>query len=132
MVDSERHLLRCLRYIELNPVRAAMTDKPEAHRWSSVHTHLGVRLDPLLTPHPCYLALGHDASTRAARYRAMLLEPLRADVLSDIRDHIRQERALGSPGFQAMVEKALNRPVLVRPVGRPRTMEWPDSNGNVL
>ena len=132
LVDSDRYLLRCLRYIELNPVRAAMADNPEAHRWSSVHAHLGVKFDPRLTPHPCYLALGHDPATRAERYRELLLEPLHADDLSNIRDHIRQERALGSPTFQAMVEKALNRPVSVRPVGRPRTAKAPDSNGNVL
>lgn len=60
LVDNDRYLLRCLRYIELNPVRAAMTDCPQAHRWSSVHTHLGIRSDPRLTPHPCYLGLGPD------------------------------------------------------------------------
>ena len=35
---------------------------------------------------------------------------------------------LGSPIFRSMVEKALNRPVEVRPQGRPRG----DSNANVL
>jgi len=132
LVDSDSYLLRCLRYIELNPVRASMTDHPEMHRWSSVHAHLGIRSDPRLTPHPGYLALGADPATRAKRYRTLLLEPLHAGDLADIRDHIRQERALGSPRFQAMVEKALNRPVVVRPVGRPRAAGRPDSNGNVL
>lgn len=69
---------------------------------------------------------------RAARYRELLFEPLDADDLSAIRDHIRQERALGSPAFQRMVEKALNRPASVRSPGRPRKPEAMDSNGNVL
>ncbi len=43
LVDSDRHLLACLRYIELNPVRAAMVQWPWQHRWSSVHAHLGLR-----------------------------------------------------------------------------------------
>lgn len=131
-VDSDRYLLRCLRYIELNPVRAAMVDRPEAYRWSSVHAHLGTRSDSRLTPHPSYLMLGPDQDTRARRYRELLVEPLNADELSAIRDHIRQERALGSPRFQAMIEKALNRPVAIRQAGRPRLTGGADSNGNVL
>jgi putative transposase len=39
LVDSERYLLTVVRYIELNPVRAAMVDTPEEYRWSSMHTH---------------------------------------------------------------------------------------------
>ena len=40
--------------------------------------------------------------------------------LQKIREHARQERALGSPRFQTMVEKALGRPVMLRTPGRPR------------
>jgi putative transposase len=132
LVDTDGYVLRCQRYIELNPVRAAMTDTPEAHRWSSVHAHLDLRTDARLAPHPCYLALGADPATRAARYRELLLEPLNVDDLAAIRDHIRQERALGSPLFQAMVERALNRPAVIRPSGRPRKPVVDNSNGYVL
>lgn len=41
LVDSERYLLTVIRYIELNPVRAAMVATPDEYKWSSVHTHLG-------------------------------------------------------------------------------------------
>lgn len=40
--------------------------------------------------------------------------------LANIRLHIKQERALGDPRFQAMVEKALGRSVVTRSPGRPR------------
>lgn len=53
------------------------------------------------------LALGDDPASRAAAYRALLLEPLTINRLSSIRDHMRQERALGCPRFQAMVEKTI-------------------------
>lgn len=128
LVDSDRYLMACLRYIELNPVRARMVAQPWEHRWSSVNGHLGLRADARLTPHPAYLALGRDAAERAARYRCLLMEALSDDVLADIRAHLQQERALGSPAFRAMAEKALLRPVEVRPQGRPRR----DSNANVL
>src|ERR1700757_3980819 len=35
VVQSERYLLACSRYIELNPVRAAMVGHPRQYRWSS-------------------------------------------------------------------------------------------------
>ena len=131
LVDSERYLLECLRYIELNPVRAAMVRWPWEHRWSSVHAHLGLKEDSRVSLHDGYLALGNDAETRVIAYRALLLEPLALGQVEVIRDHLRQERALGSPGFQARVEKTLNRPARVRSAGRPRGRTG-DSNANVL
>ncbi|MCG6939354.1 MAG: hypothetical protein LJE83_14440 [Gammaproteobacteria bacterium] len=35
LVQSERYLLACSRYIEMNPVVANMVSKPEQYRWSS-------------------------------------------------------------------------------------------------
>jgi len=35
LVQAEDYLLVCQRYIELNPVRAAMVDDPAHYRWSS-------------------------------------------------------------------------------------------------
>lgn len=118
LVDSERYLLAVLRYIELNPVRAGMVALPEDYHWSSVHTHLGIACDPLLTRHAIYMRLGSDPASRASAYRAWLREPL-DDALASIRRHLAQERVLGDQRFQAMVEKALNRPVACRPRGRP-------------
>ncbi len=119
LVDSEHYLLGVHRYIELNPVRAAMVEAPEQYRWSSVHASLGRVIDPIVTPHWTYLHSGTDAAQRAARHRERLREAVSEEDLQSIRAHLRQERALGSPTFQAMVEKTLNRQVAVRPRGRP-------------
>lgn len=119
LVDSDRYLLTVYCYIKLNPVRAAMVATPEDHRWSSVHAHLGYRPDPLLTSHAVFDTLGCDGASRAAAYRAWLYEPIDGSELRAIREHLKQERALGNPRFQAMVGRALNRPVCVRPQGRP-------------
>jgi putative transposase len=120
LVDSDAYALRVIRYIELNPVRAAMVERPEDYRWSSVHTHLDMAQDPLLTPPPAYLALATDRAGRADAYRTWLHAPLDPDELARIRAYMAQEKALGDRRFQSMVEKALNRPVTVRPRGRPR------------
>ena len=120
LVDSERYLMTLYRYIELNPVRAAMAARAEAYHWSSALANLGMAIDRCVTPHPMYLALGIDAETRTRAYRRWLESGVGEQELVAIRAHIRQERALGSPRFQAMVARTLNRPVGLRPRGRPR------------
>jgi putative transposase len=68
---DEAHLYACLRYIELNPVRARLVDRPEAWRWSSARGHLGLADDPLVDPAP--------ARERIDDWRAFLeagLEPV--------------------------------------------------------
>ena len=120
LVESERYLLTVYRYIELNPVRAGMVVAAEQYRWSSVHANLALRTDPLVTPHASFVAMGNDDATRAGAYRQWLAEGISADDLTTIRYHLQQERALGDLRFQRMVEKALNRPVACKPIGRPR------------
>jgi putative transposase len=44
---DEAHLHVCLAYVELNPVRARLADRPEAWRWSSARAHLGLAGDGL-------------------------------------------------------------------------------------
>ena len=49
---EEAHLHICLRYVELNPVRAGLAERPEDWRWSSARGHLGLVADPLVDPAP--------------------------------------------------------------------------------
>jgi hypothetical protein len=73
------------RYIELNPVRAAMVEHPEKHCWSSVHANLGLLDDPLVTPHSVYTALDHGPTIRTAIYRNWLHAGATDDDLQRIR-----------------------------------------------
>ncbi len=40
IVDNGETLINCLAYIDLNPVRAGIVEKPENYRWSSIGYHL--------------------------------------------------------------------------------------------
>ena len=72
LIQAETYLLACQRYIELNPVRAAMVDDPAHYRWTSYrHNALG-QASSYLTPHPRYLAIGRGDTQREATYRDML------------------------------------------------------------
>jgi putative transposase len=120
LVDSDRYALAVCRYIELNPVRAALAAKPEHYPWSSIHHHLGLRSDPLVTPHPSFLALATEPRQRIEAYRQLLDDSLPDEELTAIRQYMRQERAFGSPRFQLMVEASLGQVASTRPRGRPR------------
>ncbi|MBA2594517.1 MAG: transposase [Gammaproteobacteria bacterium] len=69
LIQAETYLLTCMRYIELNPVRAAMVDDPAHSRWTSYRANALGQFSPLLSPHPVYLALGATDSARRVAYR---------------------------------------------------------------
>lgn len=49
---DENYLLAAARYIELNPVRAKLVDRPEAYKWSSAIAHLKGHNDELVKVSP--------------------------------------------------------------------------------
>ncbi|WCE05588.1 transposase [Pseudoxanthomonas sp. JBR18] len=126
LVQTDHYALTVLRYIERNPTRARMVAHPEDYRWSSFHTHLGRALDPLVTPHAVYLNLGTNAAARAQAYSGWLREGHAQEGEDAVRRHLMQERALGDPRLQAMVECALGRPAACRARGRPRMVPQAD------
>jgi len=69
-VLARRYLLACMRYIEMNPVRAGLVRHPAEFRASSYRANALGEPDALVTPHAVYCALGRDAQARRAAYRA--------------------------------------------------------------
>jgi putative transposase len=51
LIDTEAYLLTCMRYIELNPVRAGMVSHPSQYLWSSYRQNALGQPDDLVTPH---------------------------------------------------------------------------------
>lgn len=119
LVDSDRYLLACYRYIELNPVRARLTDDPATYRWSSCAANLGDRSRSGLVPHAAWLELAATPEGRHAAYRRLLDEALPDQTLADIRAYLQQQRAWGRDDFQAMVEARTRRFSGTRPAHRP-------------
>lgn len=119
LVDQVIYLLRCHCYIDLNPVRARITDEATQFHWSSAAAHSGLCSDVLLTPHTSYLNLGIDAKCRGETYQSLLRETISDDDLQAIRAYLKQQRALGRDDFRAMVEAKTKRFASVRPAHRP-------------
>ena len=120
LVDSERYLLACCRYIELNPVRANMVTDPAGFRWSSHRHHALGETDAVITEHPLYHALGPTPEARRAAYRALFEAAMDEGLLSSIRGALNQGRAVAGPLFLAEMESRLQRSLAPAGRGRPR------------
>ena len=123
LVETDRYLLACMRYIELNPVRAAMVEQPSAYCWSSFQGNAHGAADPVLTPHPLYDQLGADPQARAGAYRELFSAQVGQGLLGDIRATVNQELVLGSTQFRRQVEAMPGRQADGKARGRPRIKE---------
>lgn len=125
LIETDRYLLACYRYVELNPVRAGMVAHPGEYRWSSYHVNAGGRLDGLVTPHGVYLSLGRSAAERLAAYRRLFDDSLDRETLRDIRNATQKGWALGSDSFQKEMEGLSQR--RTRPINRGGRRPKPNS-----
>jgi putative transposase len=86
LVDSAAYVLACHRYIERNPVRAAMVPSVLHYRWSSYAANAGLAESNLLAPHPEYMALAEGEIRRHAAYQNLLDQDDGSSFLAQIRD----------------------------------------------
>jgi putative transposase len=121
LVDSERYLLTCLRYIELNPVRARMVPHPGDYPWSSYGTNAEGKPSDFLVPHPQFTALGSNDEERRRTYRSLFDEAMPAAVVQRIRDATHGGFALGSEAFVDEVEREFGIKLSRKKPGRPRS-----------
>jgi putative transposase len=123
IVDSDGYLLRCHRYVEMNPVRAGMVDHPAKYEWSSYRANaLGAGSD-LIVPHALYLALAPEQRERLRRYRSMFEVPEVATDLERIRRAVNSGTALARESFMDNLRDDIRRRATARGQGRPRGPE---------
>ena len=103
LVQSDEYFLTCLRYIELNPVRAGMVIDPGDYRWSSYRAHSFGLHTRMWSPHSDYLALGNLAIDRQSAYRSLINETLEVDVIAKIRNCVNTGLVLGTESFKSQV-----------------------------
>lgn len=119
LIDSERYLFTCHRYIELNPVRAGIVGKPADYPWSS-HTHYAYGIpNGLVTPHRLFNELGTSAFSRMAAFRAMFGDAMPEGDLKRLRIAVNKGWALGSDRFMDEMQRHLGRAIRPPRRGRP-------------
>jgi putative transposase len=108
---DEEHFLRCVPYVELNPVRGALCAHPSQYLWSSFLGHLGEVEDPLLSKD-----LLLDQIDDWAKYVGVS-----SNDYEQLRSHTKTGRPLGSESFLKHAEKLSGIPLSKKNPGRPKS-----------
>lgn len=112
---DEAHLWAALRYVELNPVRAAMVEAATGWRWSSAAAHCGVASpDPMLP-----MEVWRKRWTTEA-WKQFLAASESAAELRTLRRSTYTGRPLGTPEFVAGLERLTLRRLAPQKGGRPK------------
>jgi putative transposase len=106
------HLWAAVRYVERNPVRAALVQRAEAYPWSSAAAHCGRRVDPLLAGNLQKRGVVED-------WASWLAEPDNEEILGLLRRRTRTGRPAGDGAFVSRLEALAGRILNAKPVGRP-------------
>jgi putative transposase len=117
VILSERYLMACYRYIDLNPVRGGLVADPIEWPWSSYARHIGERADSWISDHSLYWSLGNTPYERQAAYKALCQQVLDQPTTDSITRSTLRGWGLGNPA--AAITDA-RRPLFPNPRGRPR------------
>lgn len=119
LIQTERYLLACMAYIDLNPVRAGMVMQARDYPWSSHAHYVGLRIDKLLTPHALVWDLGNTPFAREAAYADLVQAGVSARQQQALTDSALRGWALGEPEFVENLQKKTTRRVSKGLAGRP-------------
>lgn len=109
LVDGKEHLFNCLRYIDLNMVRAGVVSHPDEWEWCGFHELIGRRRRYRLIDQPALLeALEWDADFNAwgRNYRAAIEERIQTGPLTREPEWT-ESLAVGSRAFISRIEMTL-------------------------
>jgi len=120
VIDPDSYLLRCMCYIETNPVRGGLVVSPGEYSWSSFRCNVEGARDLVISHHSTYLQLGDNPQERRLKYQGYVRAPIDPDTLTDIRNSTNKGWVLGGDGFREHLESLLNRRVRPLPRGGDR------------
>ena len=123
LIQTERYLLACMAYIDLNPVRAEMVADPKDYPWSSHAHYIGLRVDKLVTPHPLVWQIGNTPFAREVQYAELVRAGLSVEQQGELTASVLSGWALGDKDFVADLQKRTSRRVLKARAGRPANKE---------
>ena len=126
LIETERYLLACMVYIDLNPVRAGMVAQPGAWRWSSHAHYLGLQHDALVTPHALAWELGNTPFAREAAYKTLVEAGIGSTQQTALTAATLNGWALGEEDFVAELQKKSPRRMVKAKAGRPLVSPLPN------
>lgn len=125
LVQTERYLLACMVYIDLNPVRSGLVAQAQDYPWSSHGHYAGLRIDKLVSVHPLVWELGNTPFARESGYRRMVQAGITAQQQAGLTQSVMSGWALGDPDFVAGLQKITERRLSKSMPGRPARVKAP-------
>lgn len=119
LVDADEFLLTCMAYVDLAPVRNGVVERATDHPWSSHAHYIGLRQDPVVTPHPRIWQLGNTPFAREETYGNQVRSGLDAALERRIRGAVRGGWGLGSEAFLRELSAITQRRTVPGRPGRP-------------
>ncbi|MEZ5704047.1 MAG: transposase [Burkholderiaceae bacterium] len=119
VIEAKRHLLACMAYLDLNPVRAGLVHAPQDFPWSSHAHYVGLRIDKLVTPHPLVWELGNTPFAREAAYLKLVQQGLSLVQVAALTEATLRGWALGDPAFLEELQRQTPRRLQPTTPGRP-------------
>jgi putative transposase len=123
LVQTEKYLLTCMIYIELNPVRAGLVEDPGQYPWSSYGHYAGVRADKLVQPHPIFWELGNTPFARELGYVDLVRGGLTDEQQRVITESTVRGWALGDEAYATALQSRTERRVSKGRAGRPKLIK---------
>jgi len=120
-IETDRYLLACGRYVDLNPVRAQMVSKPEEYYWSSYRVRIGLDQSNWLDDDACIIRMAATLDECRDQYRKYVAQGVNEYELKLIRNALHRNQLTGSELFAVEVEERTGRRILLRSRGRPKS-----------
>lgn len=111
LVDADAYLLRLVRYVHRNPLRAHMVEDIGEYRWCSHHVYLGKQKLKWLTAEFVLAMFASDEKTALARYLAFVADATDDELRSEFYSGACDGRILGNDDFaDKAIQKAHQEP----------------------
>ena len=109
---DNKYLMKAVRYVAMNPVKAGLVKRPAQYCWSSTSAYLYRRRDALVSV--------SGLNERVDNWAVFFSQPVDSLVVEKRRKHEQTGRPLGSEKFVMKLERILDRMLRPKKPGRKR------------
>ncbi len=118
-IQRDEYRLPCLRYVEMNPMRANMVAGLRQYRWSSYRERMGLGNKHRLDLDPTFLSLAENKDACRVRYKEYIKMGITGKEIKLLRAALQRNRLTGNDRFFEEVTIRIGRRAESRGRGRP-------------
>ena len=119
LIFGEHYFIRCLRYVETNPVRAGLVKIPDSYQWSSYNYRVLGTGGQLIDLDPWFSSLGTTAAEYRLMYTKFIRESIEENELCQLRKITQNGGIFADQHYKEYINKNYQRGIIRRP-GRPK------------